>query len=435
MRAQWSLLVFAVVACSARVAVVESADGTGAHADSGDDDPSTSAGMTTASPTDAESGSVEPQCPATGVCDASCVVWERDYQGPAGVADNFSGVAVGPDGTIVAVGMRDWVQDAGAGDLYVVGYSVGGDLLWELTPFGSNNGEQDTATGVAVGPDGTIAVVGWRWSGGLTSAVLAIIGEDPADPPLIWLGDGADASAVTFAEDGTVFVGGTRFTDRGLQKAFVERYTTGGVVIEQWDGDALGLPNGSILALTTLPDGVIAMSGTSSASGDGDVWFGMLDVDTGMSWSPIFGESNAIAWADDIALLPDGDVILVGAQYDGENNALGWAGRFAPDGSVRWSRTYAGDGCCTNALDNVEVTDDGRVMVLGVRSRDGGLQIKLQELDCDGEIVWEWNHASSGWNTAFSGGLAWHPSVGLVVAGSDYPMADDQRGYLARFGL
>ena len=77
------------------------------------------------------------------------------------------------------------------------------------------------------------------------------------------------------------------------------------------------------------------------------------------------------------------------------------------------------------------LTDDGRIFVLGVRGGDG-LGIKLQELHCDGDVAWEWNHESPGWNTAFSGGLAWSSELGLVVGGSDFLSMSDQRGYLAR---
>jgi hypothetical protein len=55
----------------------------------------------------------------------------------------------------------------------------------------------------------------------------------------------------------------------------------------------------------------------------------------------------------------------------------------------------------------------------------------VQELDCDGEIAWEWNHASEGWPTAFAGGLAWSDTAGLVVSGSDYLSMADQRGIVA----
>jgi hypothetical protein len=88
-------------------------------------------------------------------------------------------------------------------------------------------------------------------------------------------------------------------------------------------------------------------------------------------------------------------------------------------------------------MDGIEISEDGRIFVSGVRGSDGGdgLLIKVQELDCNGEIAWEWTHESPGWNTAFSGGLAWSSALGLVVGGSDSLAMTDSRGYIARLSL
>jgi outer membrane protein assembly factor BamB len=386
-------------------------------------------------PTDLDTGSVEPiDCPTPGACDADCTQWEQDYQGPAGVADQFAAIAIGPDGTIIAAGMRDWVQDVGAGDLIVVGYSAAGDQLWELTPLGVDNGAQDGASDVAVGSDGTIAVIGSSAvPGTIRHGVLVLLDSARSDPRIYEYAVDTELTAVAFAPDGTVIVAGAGGGASGPRFPFLHRLDDAGFDRE-WLGDEFDLPSGVVLGMIPISPSVIALAGATDGLGNSDVWLAALDFDDGLSWSTIHdGDPTTNQWADDLAVLPDGDLFVVGAEHDSEGNGLAWAGRFGPDGSTRWTRNYPGTGCCANALDGVEISDDGRVFVLGVRGGTG-LRIKLQELDCNGEIAWEWNHESPGWDTSFSGGLAWSSELGLIVGGSDYLSMSDQRGFVARIG-
>ncbi len=415
------------------------ATSTGAGEDSRGDDPFvTSVTMTTSDEDD--TGDVEPppgECGAPGTCAGDCATWKVEYEGPADRADQLAAIAVAPDGTIVAAGMRDWVQDVGAGDPVVVAYDVAGNQLWEAMPRGTDDGVQDAAYAVAVTQDGTVAVSGGSWTpSGDLGAWYAVLDATGAVVRVMDLGEYADATTMLWLADGSLVMGGSRPSDDGSSRAgFVHRYEPSGIVIAQWENIGVGLPEGIVLGAVATSPTTLALTGSSDATND--VWLASLDLDAGPQWIVTHdGDPDTSQWGSDLAVLPDGDLLVVGTEHDADYNGLSWAGRFGPDGSERWTRKYPGTGCCANGLDRVEVSDDGRVFVLGVRGGNG-LLMKVQELDCDGEIVWEWNNEDADWNgSAFSGGLAWSAEAGLVASAGIYPSgSNNQHGFVARFPM
>jgi hypothetical protein len=412
---------------------------TDADSDSRGDDPFVTSVTMTAGSDEDDTSDVEPspgECGVPGTCAGDCAEWRATYEGPAGRADQLATVAVAPDGTIVAAGMRDWVQDVGAGDTVVVAYDPAGEQLWESTPLGSDDGVQDVALSVAVAPNGAIAVGGGSWTtSGDTSGWFALLESDGTLTRVVDLGEEVDVMTTMWTSDGTLVLGGSRVNHDGLRAGIVHRYEASGIVLAQWEHLGIGLPEGVVLGAVATSPTTLAVTGSSDPNND--VWLASLDFQDGVQWVvELDGDGGTSQWADDIAVLPGGDLLLVGAEHDADYNGLSWVGRFGPDGSERWHRTYPGSGCCANALSDVEVSHDGRVFVLGVRGGNG-LLMKVQELDCDGEIVWEWNNEDAEWNgSAFSGGLAWSPDVGLVASAGIYPSSsNDQHGFLARFPM
>jgi hypothetical protein len=400
----------------------------------GDDEPST---MTAASD-EAETGDVEPpgDCAAPGVCAGDCSLWKASYDGAAGLEEWFEAIAVAPDGTIVAAGTRGFVHDSGEGDSIVVAYDAAGEMLWESTPFGVDNGVQDSAWAVAIADNGTIAVGTWTWTpGGDPGAGLGLLAPDGTVERTSDPGPNVIVTTVSWAADDSLILGGYRRRADGTTDGIVLRNDATGEPLAQWDGEALGLPSGVVEGAVSTSPTTIALAGESYGSGSATVWLASLDLGAGVQWATEHdGNPDTQGWAEDIAVLPDGDLLLVGADYDAEHNAASWVGRMGPDGSERWSRTYQGDGNTTQAQE-VEVSADGRIFVLGQNVIDG-LVMRLWELDCNGEIVWEWENEGAGWSgLAHPGGLAWSEQIGLVAGARVYPRGVEPYGLVVRFPL
>lgn len=410
--------------CGPMVAGGGSEGGSNSESSSQGDEPTTDATITdatiTVSSTAADTGAIDPpiECPTPGTCDGDCTAWQVEYRSPSAGKGQLGGVAIAPDGTIVAAGMAD------GDDLVLVGYDAGGALSWEETPLGTGDIAPDTPSRIVIANDGRIAVAGQHSEPGLTSAWL-VVDRGDVKREILDFGGGLWISTVSFAADGSLIVG---FLDTG-GTPFVQRYPNEGAFGEEWSQGDLGLDGGMVLGGVATSASTIALVGMQG--NEDDVWLASFDLENGLQWSVAFdGDPSTKEWANDVAVLPDGDLVVVGAQREDDGNALSWVGRFAPDGENRWARTYPGTGCCANALDHVEVDADGRVFVLGVRAEP--LVTKVQEIDCEGEIVWEWNRDSPPGASSFPSGLAWSSATGLVAVGTDYVTQDDVFGFVSK---
>ncbi|HEY5998950.1 MAG TPA: hypothetical protein VI078_06545 [bacterium] len=87
-------------------------------------------------------------------------LWLRTYDGPANRQDGGRGVAVREDGSVYVAGSV--IAPRGYQDLLLRKYSPDGTALWTKMYDG---GFGDEGIGVAVGPDGSVHVVGTTWAG------------------------------------------------------------------------------------------------------------------------------------------------------------------------------------------------------------------------------------------------------------------------------
>jgi DNA-binding beta-propeller fold protein YncE len=412
-------MIVVLAGCGPMVAADGSESGSTSGADSGDE--VTTNATVTVSSSVGDTGAIDPpfECPTPGACEGNCAQWEAEYRSPSAGKGQLGGVAIAPDGTIVVAGMAD------SDDVVLVGYDGTGEILWEETPLGTGDGAEDMPWRIAIGADGSVAIAGQRNVPGLPSSWLVLDARDIEEQSSFDLGAASYVSALFHAADGSLLVGGGN--DSGTP--FMSKFSASGAFLQALDDD-LGLERGALLGGVATSPSTIVLVGMQGE--EDDVWLASYDLENGVQWSTTSdGDPSTKQWASDVAVLPDGDLLVVGAQRDEASNALGWAGRFAADGEARWARTYPGTGCCANVLDHVEVSTDGRIFVLGVRG-DGLLYSKLQELDCNGEIVWEWNHESPSGGSAFPSGLAWSPDTGLVAVGTDYVSEADARGFVSR---
>ncbi|WP_369173324.1 calcium-binding protein [Streptomyces sp. R28] len=246
-------------------------------------------------------------------------------------------MAIQPDGRIISVG---WEQDPEFLDSEFaltrhnsdgsVDTSFGGGDGEVLTDF--ENGE-DVAQGVAVQPDGKIVVVGRHQE------------TDDEFAGCCWF------TVARYDADGSVdtsFGGGDGWVSPGLAGGAED---AAGVAVQP-DGKIVAgaRAGGSFAVVRYLPDG----------SPDGA--FGGGDGVTITSFSDVGG-----ATAQDMALQPDGKIVLVG--YSGETNFDFAVARYNSDGSL--DTTFSGDGRVTTDLggynwgETVVVQSSGKIVASG----------------------------------------------------------------------
>jgi hypothetical protein len=382
---------------------------------------------------ESSTGAAVPGCESPGSCD-SCMQWERIVEGTSSIW--IEHVAIAPDGTIWTIES----DDASAPDsLLLRGYDASGEPTVAHAVYDDVDAGRVIVTALEVGDDGTIAMLRTERVGELhyiTTLDMRMPDGSPSWTHII--GDdkhSVEGEDVTFVEDEIVVVVGSRnagLTNTGLAGA----YGAGDVVAWELGEEELGVSSGSVVAVATADDDLVL-----AGYADHGLWLGRVSADGAIVWTMAEVEVGGVGHsAQDVAMSSDGDILVVGWEDPPEpGSSLPWLGRYAPDGSSLLSVAFPIVGPGNHELDSIEVTDDGRIFVAGIRADDpsvDGTWRYAQEVACDGAIAWEWAHVnpSQEYDHANGGGLAWSPRVGLVVGGRDYLGKDDEyrtRGFLA----
>lgn len=171
--------------------------------------------------------------------------------------------------------------------------------------------------GVALEPDGKVIVFGTylNYDGSMTAAMARLNTNGAYDPTFAAPYRSNQMQAVgdvVVAPDGTVLVAGHDF---GVGRPILARLTSSGTVDPSWQAPEC---NGPVWALLRLADGRLLASGSFSACG-GQTRRGLLRLDAGGAFDPTFNagvgfERDGLPLGpDDMAMMPDGKVVTVGA--------------------------------------------------------------------------------------------------------------------------
>ncbi|MGE0028207.1 MAG: hypothetical protein AB7O78_04465 [Thermoleophilia bacterium] len=306
-----------------------------------------------------------------------------------GLPASAYGMDLRPDGRILLAGIR--AAGPGAGTDGVVA-QLGADGALDRT-FASGTGwtkldfdQTDRAYDVAVQPDGRLLVVGGSAGQGLVARLSATDGA--LDP---------------------TFGGGTGWA----------RLPIGGAV--------------DLQRLVVQPDGAILGAGISAVGDVDDAVVARIRVPAG-DLDPSFAggsgrtllDFGAEAVGNDLALQPDGRIVLAGALNDGPKQDLLVARLRAPQGDLDPS-FGGGDGWTSvdlggdDAAAAVAIQPDGRIVAAGSAGRAGGDDILVARFLADGQP--DPSFAGDGTATMDLGGVdigwdvALQPDGRIVVAG------------------
>ena len=339
--------------------------------------------------------------------------------------DSATAVAIQPDGRIVAVGTANvqarWV-------FAIARYDRDGTLD---TTFGKNGrvrigftpSGDDAAADVAIQPDGKIVVVG-------SSFVLdrfALVRLDP---------DGtldstfhADGKVTTNAGDGTDSAGAVAIQPDGKIVVAGQSWTLSG-----WDGiDVVRYETDGTMDPTFGTDGIATVDLTEGSDGAGDM-------------------------ASDIAIQPDGKIVVAGDAGGGAEFTSGFGlARFDDDGTP--DVTFHGDGTVVtnftrwdDSASDLAIQPDGKIVAVGVAgySWDTVATFALVRYDPDGTLDGSFGDNGKlrtrfptiasddpvGIVGAWATGVTIQPDGKIVLAGSAVRVFDghlDGRFALARY--
>ena len=309
-------------------------------------------------------------------------------------AAGANGVAIQPDGRIVAAGWWDDDDGVANADLALARYNPDGSLDPSFSGDGkltSDAGGQDVANAVAIAPNGTIITAGGVKAGTHGDFLLARV-DATGNVVLgsrIDFGAGARANAVTIQPDGKIVAAGFVVTNAGSDDVdfALARLSPSG------QPDATFSADGTVTTpITTADDRATAVAiqsdGRIVAAGKTDGGdFALARYNPDGSLDPTFsgdgkqtssfgaiGTFTAIG-ANAVAIQPDGKIVAAGSTIGdyrvGDDFALA---RYNPDGSL--DPTFSGDGKQTTNFagadhaNAVALQPDGRIVAVG--STDAG---------------------------------------------------------------
>lgn len=142
-------------------------------------------------------------------------------------------------------------------------------------------------------------------------------------------------------------------------------------------------------AVVASRDRIIVAGLANSDGGDGvDATLMSFSIAGQEMWRANFGgEGTQIA--QDVAVTPDGDSVVVGLSRSGSGNQTGFIARFTPDGAQRWLKLVQEPFATT--LNGVAVTGDGSIIAVGERASGpaGGLDGWVVGFNAFGDKQWD----------------------------------------------
>lgn len=192
------------------------------------------------------------------------------------------------------------------------------------------------------------------------------------------------------ARDGGFILVGFTGPERGVDVWVLRTDPRGEVLWERRYGG-----EGRDRAWSVAPDGeggwYVAGEITPEGTSAQDAWILRLRPDGDTMWSRTLGGPD-VQRLYSVTLLPRGDVAVVGGtgsddRSQGDNDML--VAQFRPDGQLRWSRSFGGDGY--DVAHGVVPAGDG-LLITGYGTRAGAppgeTDVLLLRLASDGEVDW-----------------------------------------------
>jgi uncharacterized delta-60 repeat protein len=262
-------------------------------------------------------------------------LWSRLFDGPSAADDGARGVACDSAGNVAVTGfVRIDTADI---DIWVAQLDPDGNTLWEEVVPGPETFD-DRGQGVAVDPaDDAVVVAGYVSHGGFNRDVW--LRKYDYDGDVLWTETwdngsfGEDAGyGVAVRPDGTIAVAGMTPVIATNQDVFLGLWDGSGALqwIRQFGGQAYLNDEG--LAVAADADGNLAVAGFRGASEtDADIWVRRYDASGSVVWSQVVeGESSDRDQANAVATDAEGNILVTGEIRSVGNDGDIWIAKLAP---------------------------------------------------------------------------------------------------------
>jgi hypothetical protein len=275
---------------------------------------------------------------------------------------------------------------------------VDGAEIWTVTQD-VGMGQADSASAVAVGADGTIAVAGSVAVGADdTEAWLAIYEADGTSRwSGLWMGMDLSFdrfSGVAIAADGSVWGAGSTYAMATGYDGLVRHVSSTGMSMGTWAYDGPTSGNDSFYGLVAVPgsDDVIAVGSQADLNADGDAWLVRIDEMGAEVWNERFdGGAGLGDFFNDATVDSAGDLVLTGGVRDGNtgNTDVWIAKHSATNGAALDSATWNGSQNQADWGSGVSLTSDDSVYVAGSSAYIGqGNNLFVGRFDSAGTELW-----------------------------------------------
>ncbi len=300
-------------------------------------------------------------------------VWERQYNGPAGIDDRATAITSASDGSnvyIVGYGQNARYDN----DIYLIKYLADGTQAWTITPI--DGGRHDYPSGIALDPQGNVVITGYRqgsrgevtdldnfdfYTAKFSAATGALLWQETYNP--YGTGD-ARSMGVATDSDGDIYVSGFATNTVGNKDFYTIKYN-GNSGSRLWERSYDGPAHGD--------DGAIAVKA-----------------------DPIIGKNPL-----------DANIVVVGTQLTNPsgNDSDVQLIRYSRDGEIRWERTLLRPGVADTA-EAVAMDGSGYIYVAADTGDDLDKNIVSVIYDYEGTLLG---------GTTFDGGHGFDQASSIAV--------------------
>jgi uncharacterized delta-60 repeat protein len=241
-------------------------------------------------------------------------------------------------------------------------------------------------------------------------------------------GDDVDeAAAVAFDSSGNVYVAG-RSKGAGTQEdLIVIKYTAGGIAkwVARYDGPVSGWDGARAIAVDE--DGYVYVTGRSRGSGTWDDFVTIKYSSSGAQiWARRYSSGAYNDEAVDIAIDPDGNVIVTGVSAAKDSGNDYFTIKYRPGGTTEWTRRYDGPIGEGDKATGVAVDSEGNVYVTGASMGDGtNWDYCTIKYNPDGTQLWVKRWDSPKHNSDGATGIAIDENDVVYVTGYSYKAGDN----------
>jgi hypothetical protein len=334
------------------------------------------------------------------------LLWQKTFDG-AGEEDYPGAIAVDQNGNVFVTGGS--YKGTNNYDFLTLKYAANdGALLWQKR-YQSPNGYTDIAWGIAVDGEGNAIVTGEsQINGGNGFYTVKYSGTNGT---VLWekRSAGAGMGVAVDANNNVVVIGVTfQFAPEYATAFYTAKYAgTNGAVL--WEKSYAGINSNSEepRGLALDAQGNVIVTGFSTSTNEDYYTVKYAATDGTVLWEKRFnGDVNGSDYANAVAVDPNGDVVVTGYSWNGQDNDYYTVKYAGTNGSVLWgqrfnngaSRHDIGRAVKADALGNIVVTGDSAAVTNGLFD-----YCTIKYAGTNGALLWQ---------KRYNGPANWHDVTG-----------------------